>query len=230
MAAVAAPTWTVHRWQHGDDLDALPALLYRAYAPLAAARLNFTAATQTDAATRQRMQAAYTWVALQGGVLVDTIPAAGPCDAHAQAWFCRSDVARFHRCAVDPALQGQGIGAALLQAAETWARSAGHRAMLLDTAAPATSLRQRDARAGHADIPKVQWQGKADRSAGMVEPLAPPLATDTDPAHHAATARALWAGFQARDRAAARSDLADDATLFWRASGGHLRTADASPA
>lgn len=221
-------------WQPGDSLGALTALLHRAYAPLAAAGMNFTAATQTAAMTAQRMQGAHTWVAVQAdGALVGTITAAGPFDpnaqgwAHALPWFYRQDVAHFHQYAVDPACQGRGIGAALLQAAEAWARGAGHRAMLLDTAEPANVLRQRYARAGYADIASVQWQGKAYRSVVMVKPLAMPAPADTDPAHHAATVRALWASFQARDWAAARGYLADDATLFWRASSEHLLDADA---
>ena len=56
-----------------------------------------------------------------------------------------------------------------------------HRAMLLDTAEPATSLRRRHAHAGDADIATVQWQGKAYRSVVMVKPLAHPAPTDTDP-------------------------------------------------
>jgi hypothetical protein len=104
-------------WQPGDSLDAPTALLHRAYAPLAAAGMSFTAATQTAAMTAQRLQGARTWVAVQAdGALVGTITA---------------------------------------------------------------------------------------------------------------TVQALWASFQARDWAAARGFLADDATLFWRASGEHLQDADA---
>jgi GNAT superfamily N-acetyltransferase len=225
---------TIRPWQPGDSLAALTALLHRAYAPLAAAGMNFTAATQTEAMTAQRMQGAHTWVAVApDGALAGTVTAAGPFDpntqgwAHALPWFYRDDVAHFHQYAVDPARQGQGIGAALLAAAEDWARGQGHRAMLLDTAEPAAALRRRYARAGYADVAFVQWSGKAYRSVVMVKPLAGPPPLDSDRAHNAATVRALWASFQARDWAAARAFLADDATLFWRASGEHLDDADA---
>jgi GNAT superfamily N-acetyltransferase len=229
-----ASPWTIRPWQAGDALAELTMLLHRAYAPLAAAGMNFTAATQTEAMTAQRLQGAHTWVAVQAdGQLVGTVSAAGPFDpnrqgwAHALPWFYRDDVAHFHQYAVDPALQGRGIGAALLQAAEDWARGAGHRAMLLDTAMPAEALRRYYARAGYADITSVQWDGKAYRSVVMAKPLATPPPDDTEPAHQAAVVRALWASIQARDWAAARSFLADDARLFWRASGEHLLDADA---
>lgn len=225
---------TIRPWQPGDSLAALTTLLHRAYAPLAAAGMNFTAATQTEDMTARRMDGARTWVAVQDdGTLVGTVTAAGPFDpntqgwAHALPWFYRDDVAHFHQYAVDPGCQGQGIGAALLAAAEAWARDGGHHAMLLDTAEPAAALRRRYARAGYADVAFVQWQGKAYRSVVMVKPLAAPSPLDTDPAHHAATVRALWASFQARDWAAARAFLADDATLFWRASGERLLDGDA---
>ena len=223
----------VRPWRAADSLAELTALLHRAYAPLAAAGLNFTAASQTEAMTQQRLQGAHTWVAVRAERLVGTLTAAGPFDPNAQAWahalpwFYRQDLAHFHQYAVDPALQGQGVGAALLQAAEAWARSQGHRAMLLDTALPAAALRQRYARAGYADIASVQWQGKTYRSVVMLKPLADPTPADTDLAHRAATVCALWASFQARDWPAARAMLADDARLYWRASGEHLLDADA---
>ena len=56
---------------------------------------------------------------------------------------------------------------------------------------------------------------------------AAPQAADRDAEHGAATVRALWAHFQARDWAGARALLADDAQLYWRASGEHLLDADA---
>ena len=223
----------IRPWQAGDSLAELTTLLHRAYAPLAAAGLNFTATSQTEAMTQQRLQGAHTWVAICDAKLVGSITTAGPFDpnaqgwAHALPWFYRQDVAHFHQYAVAPALQGQGVGAALLQAAEAWARSQGYRAMLLDTAMPAAALRLRYARAGYADIASLQWQGKTYRSVVMLKPLADRAPADTDLAHHAATVCALWASFQARDWPAARALLADDATLYWRASGEHLLDADA---
>ena len=59
----------------------------------------------------------------------------------------------------------------------------------------------------------------------VLRPLAP--VPDRDAEHRAATMRALWAHFQARDWAGARALLADDAQLYWRASGEHLLDADA---
>lgn len=216
-----------------DSLAGLTALLHRAYAPLAAAGLNFTATNQSVAATAARVAGGHCLLALRGEALLGTVTIAGPHDANRQPWaratpwYLRDDVAYLHQFAVDPAAQGAGIGQALMQAAEAWAAGQGHRAVALDTALPATHLRQRYARAGYVEQHDLQWAGKTYRSALMVKPLSAPAVAQTDPAHRVAVVRALWADFQARDWPAARARLASHAQLHWRASGEHLLDADA---
>lgn len=217
----------------GDSLAALTALLHRAYAPLAAAGMNFTAASQTEAATADRVAHGHCLLALRGDQLLGTVTLGGTHDANRQPWaratpwYLRDDVAYLHQFAVDPVAQGAGVGQVLMQAAETYAHAQGYRAVALDTALPANHLRQRYARAGYVERHDLQWAGKAYRSALMVKALGEPAVTDHDPAHRVAVVRALWADFQARDWPAARARLADHAQLYWRASGEHLLDADA---
>lgn len=219
----------------GDSVAELTALLHRAYAPLGAAGMNFTAVDQTEAMTRERLARGQCFVAEQAGRLVGTVTVNGMFDpnrqgwARATPWFFRADVAHLHQFAVDPVVQGAGLGGQLMAACEQWARQQGHRAIALDTALPATHLRARYARAGYAEVAQVQWGGKTYASTIMVKPLAadgPPL-HDDEPQHHAALVRTLWACFQARDWAAARRLLADDAQLHWLASDEFLDDADA---
>lgn len=223
-----------------DDIVALTALLHRAYAPLGAAGMNFTAVDQTEAQTRARLFGAQGWVAeqggreAQGGKLLGSVTASGAYDpnthpwARATAWFYRADVAHLHQLAVDPPSQGQGIGAALMAQCEQWAQSNGYHAMALDTAMPAAHLRARYARAGYRDVDEVQWLGKHYRSVVMCKPLPNQPVPRTDQAqHHAALVRVLWASFQARDWANARRCLHDDAQLHWVASGEQLLDGDA---
>ncbi len=235
-----------------DSLAALTALLHAAYAPLAAAGLNFSAASQTDAMTAERLAGGHGLVAVRGDALLGTITVNRAFDANlkpwarATPWFYRADVAHLHQFAVAPGAQGAGIGGALLQAAEAWAQAGGQRAVALDTALPALHLQRRYQRAGYAEVAQVQWRGKTYRSAvmlktlgdeltnpgltnpGLTSPvLTTPAPTELDAEHHAATVRCLWAHFQARDWSGARALLADNATLHWRASGEHLLDADA---
>ena len=230
---MSSPLVQIRPWQAADSPAALTALLHRAFAPLAATGMNFTAASQTEAMTRERLSHCHCLVAEQAGQIVGSVTVSAAYDPNRQAWaratpwFYRDDVAHLHQLAVDPGAQGQGIGAALTQACEQWALQAGHRAIALDTAAPASPLRRRYRRAGYAEMASVQWDGKAYRSVVMVKPLGAEPVTDQDPAHRAATVRAFWAQVQARDWVAARAQLADKATLHWRASGEHFLDADA---
>ena len=136
-------------------------------------------------------------------------------------------MAHLFQFAVDPAAQGGGLGRALMLAAEAHCRHSGRRAVALDTALPAAHLRQRYARAGYAEQHELQWAGKTYRSVLMVKPLAAPAVATTDAEHRVATVRAFWAHVQARDWVAARGLLADEAQLYWRASGEYLDDADA---
>jgi GNAT superfamily N-acetyltransferase len=189
---------------------------------------------QDDAMTRERIARGQCFVAEHGGRLVGTVTVNGAFDpnrhgwARATPWFFRRDVAHLHQYAVDPALQGGGIGAALMAACEQWARARGHRAIALDTAMPAAHLRARYVRAGYAEVAQVQWDGKTYRSVIMLKPLdGGPALHEGEPEHHAALVRTLWVRFEARDWAAARALLADDARLHWIASDESLDDADA---
>lgn len=218
----------------GDSLQALTTLLHRAYAPLGAAGMNFTAVDQDVEVTRQRVQRGRCFVAERAGELVGTVTVDGMYDpntqrwARATPWFFRRDVAHLHQYAVDPACQRGGVGAGLMAACEQWARAGGHRALALDTAMPAGHLRERYRRTGFAEVASVQWDGKRYRSVIMVKPLDDGVALhEHDAEHRAAIVRTLWACFEARDWAAARALFADEAHLHWFASGEHFDDADA---
>jgi len=160
-----------------DSLQALTQLLHRAYAPLAAAGMNFTAATQTAETSARRAAEGQCFVAEQQGQIVGTVTACGPYAegaapwAASVPWFRDRDTAHFHQFAVHPELQGQGLGRRLVAACERWALQHGYRRMALDTAEPAQALRALYTRLGYADVGQVQWDGKQYRSIVMLKAL-----------------------------------------------------------
>jgi GNAT superfamily N-acetyltransferase len=208
--------------QASDSIEALTALLHRAYAPLGARGLNYTAVDQSVATTARRVAGGHCLVAERDDAIVGSVVVNGPLDAdeapdaRACAWYLRRDVAHLHQLGVVPTAQGQGIGSALIGACGRWAAEQGFRAIALDTALPATHLRQRYAALGYAEVGDVQWSGKRYRTVIMVKPLdtgAAPTSDDTE--HRCALVRALWAHVQARDWAGMRDAFTDDAVLHW---------------
>jgi GNAT superfamily N-acetyltransferase len=215
-----------------DSLESLTALLHRAYARLGAMGLNYTAVDQTVEVTARRVAGGQCFVAERDGQIAGTVTVGGAWDvektpgARKCAWYLRRDVAHLHQLGVEPALRGQGIGNALIDACEQWAREHGHGAIALDTATPATHLRQRYARHGYADADEIQWRGKTYRTVIMVKPLSGAAPTTDDAEHRCALVRALWAHVQARDWAAMRAAFHDDAVMDWPCSGERLEGAE----
>jgi len=208
-----------------DSLEALTALLHRAYAPLGAMGLNFTAVDQSVQTTRDRVEAGQCFVLDAAGELAGSVVVAGPFDeqknpgVRASPWYLRRDVAHLHQLAVDPARQGQGHGDRLIAAGEDWARERGYRGVALDTAAPAAHLRARYERLGYTTVDEVQWSGKRYRSVIMLKALAEPAPMLGDPEQRCALVRALWAHVQARDWAAMQAAFHDNAVMHWPCSG-----------
>lgn len=210
-----------------DSLDALTELLHRAYAPLAAQGLNFTAATQTREDTARRAAEGQCFVAVWGGRLVGTVTAAGPYDQSSAPWTAAApwlrdrDTAHLHQFAVDPPAQRQGLGRRLVSQCEQWARDRGYRLLALDTAEPATDLCEMYRRLGFIDVGHVQWEGKSYRSVIMRKAL------DRSPLHkHLATMARYnrWATsklFQQVD-ALQEAQYRRDAGLFFKSIHGTL--------
>lgn len=209
-----------------DSLEALTRLLHRAYSHLGVMGLNYTAVDQPVEVTAQRVAHGQCFVAAcDDGRLVGTVTVGGPWDpqrvpgARQCAWYLRRDLAHLHQLGVEPAAQGQGIGTALIGRCEQWAREQGYGAIALDTAMPATHLRERYARLGYADVGDVQWAGKTYRTVIMAKPLRAPAPSADDGEHRCAQVRALWAHIEARDWAAVRGAFADGARLHWPVTG-----------
>jgi GNAT superfamily N-acetyltransferase len=158
----------------GDSLALLTDLLHRAYAPLGARALNFTAADQTVETTAYRVSLGTCAVLTLGERIVGTITVRAPKHDSDCAWYRLPHVAIANQLAVDPEHQGAGLGAQLMEWAEAWARANGYAEIAVDTAEPATDLVAYYAHRGYRRVDDVQWPGKTYRSVILSKRLSDP--------------------------------------------------------
>ena len=155
----------------GDDVAALTVLIHRAYARLGEMGLNYTAIDQDEETTRRRASRGACVVAEVEGRVVGTVAVQGPHPGSESAWHRRADACVLGQLAVEPALQGRGIGSALMDEAERRARESGAAWAVGDTAKPATHLITMYEARGYRIVDEVQWPGKTYRSVVLAKPL-----------------------------------------------------------
>ena len=154
----------------------LTELLHRAYAPLAEMGFQFFASHQDEEVTASRCAIGDSYVAEQDGRLVGCITLRRPGVAAAAVrqyasgdspWpelYLRDDVAVFGQFAVDPPLQGGGLGSKLLNQVEARARELGAAEIACDTAEGAKHLIDFYEKKGYRSTDKLQWSGVNYRS------------------------------------------------------------------
>lgn len=165
-------TVTIRRLSPEDDLVALTGLLHRAYARLAEAGMNFTATDQSPERTRERCAEGECWVAELEAEVVGTITWCSGGDPHDPPAYREAGFAHFNQFAVEPDLQGRGIGDQLLAIVEERASEEGFHTMTLDTAEPARHLVEFYEKRGYREIAKHQWGDKTYCSVILAKPLA----------------------------------------------------------
>lgn len=154
-----------------DEVPALTSLLHRAYAPLAARGLRYVASHQTETTTRDRISRGECWVADLDGAAVGTVTWYRTTPDSDCGHYRRTDVAHFGQYAVEPHLQGRGIGAALLGQVERRAAEEGFAHLACDTAEPATDLIALYERRGFRRVGTVRWESVNYRSVVLSKPL-----------------------------------------------------------
>lgn len=140
-----------------DSFEELTELLHRSYARLAAMGLRYHATWQDAETTRRRAAAGECWVGERGGRLVATVVFHDAARTSGCPWYDRPDVASFHQLAVDPDVQGCGIGGRLLDLVERRAAETGAAEIALDTAEGAQHLIEMYARRGYRFVEHVRW-------------------------------------------------------------------------
>ena len=157
-----------------DSLDELTALLHRAYAPLAAQGLRYVATHQDVATAAERCAEAETWVGELDGRVVATIGLVAPDGPSRAPWYQRPEVAHIHQFAVEPRLQGEGVGSALMTLVERRAAALGARELAMDTSEEATELIGWYQHRGYRQVATVDWgaMARADAAPDRIEQLA----------------------------------------------------------
>lgn len=144
-----------------DSLEELTDLLHRAYAPLALAGMHYVATHQSVDVTRERVAKGECWLAESGGRVVGTVVLAPPgtlVGKDEPELYARPDVAVVSQFAVEPALQGTGIGSTLLAHVEVHAAALGATTIALDTSEHAHALIAWYLARGYAHAGRADWR------------------------------------------------------------------------
>lgn len=174
------PNITIRRLAPSDSISELTQLLHRAYRRQMEMGLQPLAGRQDDATTLKRVFSGECYVAVRHVIrpgeapdhrLVGTILYHEVEEAEGPPWFHRPDVASFSQFAVDPDLQGGGIGQMLLDTAERRALEEGARELGLSMAEPDTDLMKYYLKRGYRFIEHWQWPYTNYRSAILSKAL-----------------------------------------------------------
>jgi GNAT superfamily N-acetyltransferase len=160
------PDITVRRLRPTDSITELTALLHRAYAKQVRMGLHALASHQSPEITRRRVSKGECFVAVMTrpdgterlvGTIMFQEPSWGSAPESGPRWFRRPDVANFSMFAVEPELQGRGIGRMLLEVVEARARELNLAELALSTAEPDTELVAFYARRGFREVERFDW-------------------------------------------------------------------------
>lgn len=181
-----------------DPIPQITALLHRAYRKQTEMGLRPLAGRQDDATTARRCASGECYLAVMaepppappapatngkpkskaprgveegGGQIVGVILFHEIEDAEGPPWFRRRDVDYFSQFAVDPDIQGRGIGSLLLDTAERRARECGSVELGLSMAEPDTDLMGYYLKRGYRLIQHWQWPYTNYRSAILSKTL-----------------------------------------------------------
>jgi len=161
----------IRRLAPTDSIPELTRLLHRAYRAQVEMGLRPLAGRQDDDTTRKRTANGECYVAVLEGALVGTILFHEVEDALGPPWFQNKFVDSFSQFAVDPDIQGRGIGQLLLDMAERRALECGASELGLSMAEPDTKLLAFYLRRGYRLIEHWQWPYTNYRSAILSKTL-----------------------------------------------------------
>lgn len=177
-AASPASQVRVRLLMPSDSISEITRLLHRAYAGQVAMGLAPLAGRQDDATTKKRCTSGACYLALidepthpRGERIVGIILFHEVEDDKGPPWFQNKFVDSFSQFAVDPDVQGKGIGRLLLEKCERQAKEAGATELACSMAEPDRELLQFYLKRGYRFIEHWQWPYTNYRSAILSKTL-----------------------------------------------------------
>lgn len=165
----------VRLFESRDSIHDLTDLLHRAYKKHADRGMRAIAAFQDDMTTAKRIAGGECYVAVlrdDERRMVGTIVFKNAAQTKGTPWFERGDIASFSQLAVEPWLQGRGIGGLLIRTAERRGVETGAAEIALSTPEPAQELLAMYTHKGYRTVEHMNWAGTNYRSAIMSKPTA----------------------------------------------------------
>jgi GNAT superfamily N-acetyltransferase len=157
--------------EDADSLAHLTAMLHRAYKTHVDRGLRALSGFQPEEVTRKRIAHGECYVSTYLGKVVGTILFKDAAGTAGTPWFDGPGVASFSQLAVEPDLQGRGIGGVLIAKAEERARATGAAELALSTPQPATWLVEMYQRRGYRVVETHHWPETNYTSAIMSKAL-----------------------------------------------------------
>ncbi len=161
----------IRPYQPTDPIPEITALLHRAYGQLAAQGMRYLASHQNDKTTQERLAHGTSFLAIKDGAIVGTISVYGPYPGSEALFYRQEDVYHFGQYAVDPTLQGSGLGKRLYQTVEDHCRANNIKTLALDTAETADHLIALYQRWGFSIVDRVKWDEVNYKSVIMAKEL-----------------------------------------------------------
>ena len=141
-----------------DSLEHLTDLIHAAYAPHAMKGLRYWGTHQSVEDTAKRLTSGHGFIAEVGGQIAGTVTVRPPQPESKVAAYRDPGTWSIGQFAVAPIYKGRGVGLALHGQALAVAASNGARLMVIDTAAPASSLIARYKAWGYVHCGMCDWR------------------------------------------------------------------------
>ena len=158
-AAAAELRVVIRRLQAADSIEQLTGLVNRAYSNLVDAAFRLEGANQSVERTKERIAQGVCLVAEANGRLVGTLSMRVGFANPVCRYLAKPNIVCRYQHAVDPAIQGKGIGHALMQESERWARELYFDEIVEYTAEQHSWKRAYWKRNGIVEVDRIQWPG-----------------------------------------------------------------------